>query len=783
MPQAMYSFPQPQPPSEGSTPAHLHLPAQVTPLVGREREVENASALMRRADVRLLTLTGPGGVGKTRLSLQIAHEVVGDFPDGVYFVPLAPITDSGLVISAIAETLRVKEAGGAPLQEHLRSYLQPLEVLLLLDNFEQVTGAAVYVAELLSGCPNLKVIVTSRARLHLRGEHELAVPPLALPEKEEAEAAEALSRYESVRLFVQRAAALKPDFTLTEENARHVAQICRRVDGLPLAIELAAARVKLLTPRAILARLQTRLKLLTNDDQDLPERQQTMYSTIDWSYGLLDAQEKSLFRRAAVFAGGHDLMALEAVCGNVSGDTLDLVTELVDKSLLRQDAGLDEEPRFWMLETIREYALERLSEEGEEAQVKRTHALYYLKFAEETETELLGPDQDVWLKLLEVERSNLQAALEWATSAEALEDVEVGLRLSGALLWFWRMRSHLSEGRHWTAALLSRTEGAQTVARAKALHTAGWLAVPRGDYNLAQRLYEESLAIYRAAQDVGGIAATLIRLGTVASYLRDYPSARRLLQEGLAGARQVGDKHGIAVSLNSLGELARLEDDYNSAGALYEESLQVRREVGGKMGIAVALHNLAHVAHHQQDYGKAEALLMESATLFQKLGSTLDTATCIAGLAGVLVAKGQSLTGTRLLGAVGVVLDKLGATMWAADRDDYDRTLSAAHRQLGKEPFDSAWAEGSKMSLEQALLMLEQGTSPPSPRTHPAGLTERELEVLRLVAQGLTNAQVAQSLTISPNTVSIHLYSIYSKLGVKSRTAATRYGIEHGFLA
>jgi predicted ATPase/class 3 adenylate cyclase/Tfp pilus assembly protein PilF len=739
-----------------------NLPVQLTPLVGRVREVDAISSLLLRTDVRLVTLTGPGGTGKTRLGLQVVAELVDDFEDGVFFVSLAPISDPALVASAIGQTLGVREVAGQTLAQSLRDYFRDKQMLLLLDNFEQVVSAAPVVTDLLAFAPRLKILVTSREMLHVSGEHDFPVPPLTLPDPNHLPQLEQLTKYEAVRLFIERALALKPDFVLTQQNAEAVARICHRLDGLPLAIELAAARITILSPQAMLARLQSRLKLLTGGARDLPARQQTLRNAIDWSYNLLDEGEQALFRWLSVFVGGCTLEAAEEMCSaQFSEDVPDLdvlegLASLVSKSLLRQVEGPDGGSRFTMLETIREYGLERLSESGEADALQAAHAHYYLRLAEQAEERLGGgPDQLVWLASLEAEHGNMRAALAWLRSraeseSPGLDYVELGLRLAGALGRFWEVHGHVTEGREQLALFLStrRGDGAGTPGRAKALSLAGRLAYVQGDYAGARSLYEESLevwrelgsragragkagmaralnglavlasdqgdhtearslfgaglALYRERDDKAGVAGALINLGIEAVEEGDYAAASSLFQESLELQRELGHKEGIAESLGILGEVVRYEGDYATARSLYEQSLALHARLGDKLGIATQMHNLGYVALHQGDLADATSLFKESLAMARQLGSKRSIAICLVGLGAVALAEGQHERATRLFAAAGSLLEQLGAHLSPVDQSEYAANIATARAQLG-EGWNHIWAEGRAMTIEQAV--------------------------------------------------------------------------------
>ncbi|HZH98642.1 MAG TPA: NB-ARC domain-containing protein, partial [Fimbriimonadaceae bacterium] len=547
------------------------LPSQLTPFVGREREVEEVRHRLLHPDVRLLTLTGPGGVGKTRLALEVARQVVDQFEDGVCFVALAPISDPALVPSAMAQALQVKQGAGQSVAEALKQDLRERQLLLVLDNFERLLGAGPPLAQLLAACPRMKVLVTSRVVLRLQGEHNYEVPPLTLPPAGHRPSPEQLGRYEGIRLFMQRAQAANSHFTIATENAPAVVELCQRLDGLPLAIELAAARVRLLPPEAVLARLGNRLGLLTGGARDLPHRQRTLRATLDWSYDLLSVAERSLFARLAVFVGGWTLEAAEAVCDvGDEAEVLQHMSALVDKSLVQQQASIRHEPRFAMLETVREYALERLEESGELERLRRQHTSYFLELAEEEERASQGPLQGAWLDRLEAEHDNLRAALAWSLFPQG--DTEMGLQLTGALSHFWYVREHHSESRMWLQSALERTSDA-TAARAKVLVGAGRLAWFQGELARANTLLEESHSLYQDLGDNVGATFALLVLGRIAVSQGNRRRGEALVEESLVLFRQQGNLWGIARALIVLGDGALFEGDVDRATAKFQKSL------------------------------------------------------------------------------------------------------------------------------------------------------------------------------------------------------------------
>jgi predicted ATPase/class 3 adenylate cyclase len=608
------------PPLKTRTGTPNNLPAQPDELIGREVEVGAIRQLLLGETARAVTLTGPGGTGKTRLALQIAVSLKDNFPDGVYLVALAPLTDSGLLASSIAMTLGILENPTRPVVESVKDSLQRKQTLLVLDNFEQVVAAAPVVADLLAACPGVKVLITSRIVLHLSGEHEYPVAPLKLPEAGRQLAPEALERYPAIALFVRRSRAVKPTFGLSSGNAVAVAQICAHLDGLPLAIELAAARIKILTPQAILDRLGSPLDFLKGGARDLPARHQTLRHAIGWSYDLLADDEKAFFRRIAVFTGGCSLEAVEQVSGGVGApgaDALDAVTALVDKSLLRQEEGPGTEPRFVMLGTIREYGLECLKAAGEWESARRAHAMFFLELAERAEAELTGPRQPLWLDRLEADHNNLRAALSWA---EEQGEIELGLRLGAALWRFWVTRGHMLEGRQRLQRLLALPGGeARTSARARVLHGLGTVIYEISDYAQARPILEEGLSIWREVGNQRGMAAALSSLGWLAIEIGDIGVARSLSEEALLLNRELGEKRGVAVALFNLGSVALQQSDYPAALSLFQESLALRREIGDRRGCAYVQVSMGWVERQRGNHDQADAILGEALALFREL--------------------------------------------------------------------------------------------------------------------------------------------------------------------
>ncbi len=723
-------------------------PIPPTRLIGRDRETTAVVRLLQQADVRLLTLTGPGGVGKTRLALAALAALRDAHPDGVAFVDLAPLRDPALVAPTIARALGLHAVVGV--QEPralLATWLRERTLLLTLDNFEQVAAAAVLLAELIVECPRLTALVTSRTALRVRAEQQFRVPPLALPDPAWDASPDHVADSPAVQLFVARAQAVRPHFALRTTDAAAVAEICQRLDGLPLAIELAAARVALAPPTALLDRIKRRLASF-DGARDLPARQRTLRATIDWSYDLLDPGERQLFARLSVFVSGATLEAVEVVCGQRGApDVLDGLASLVDKSLLqRVDAG--GESRVQMLETLREYAGDRLAASGEDDILRHVHAAYYVALAEAAEQALLGPEQALWLERLEREIDNLRSALAWTRARAAgpiATDSDLGLRLMGASWRFWHAHGRLSEGRRWLEDLLALQglprDDAATAIRAKALHGAGWLTCEQGDYTQGVMLYEESLALWQRLDDKRGIAAALRELGIVAN-VRGDARALPLLEESLALSRELGDASGIAAVLSYLGVAAFTQSRLEQAAALFEESLALGRERGDTRAVAYGLFMLGNVAHGQGEDTRATALLEESLTLSretedtptsayaltllaymarargdldratawyaeslafsQSMGSKWLTSSILNGFAGIALARGQAPRAARLFGAATALREAIGYRMSTSEQAGYEREVAAVREAMG-DLFEAAWAAGEALSLERAI--------------------------------------------------------------------------------
>ena len=765
----------------------------MTTLIGREGSIAEAEVLLRRDDVRLLTITGPGGIGKTRLAEAVASAAADHFADGIVFVPLQSVRDPGHVIGTIARSLGLFDGEG-DFEQRLVAHLEGRRLLLVIDNFEQVVEAAPSLAAIVAASPSVKVAVTSRTRLRVAGEQELPLAPLA--------------RDAAVSVFLERARAVRPNFQANEADLDVIAEICDRLDCLPLAIELAAARVKLLSPRTMLARLERRLEILTSGPRDSPERHRALRDTIGWSAELLDEEERTLFRRLSVFAGGSLLDGVDKVCGG----GLDALGSLVDKSLVRADGE-----RFGMLETIREYAGELLDAAAEAEDVRRAHAAHYLGLARAAASGLAASDRALWRATLETEHDNLRAALRFSLDGR---DAATALELSAFLWRFWFERGHLSEGRLWLdESLADSTEASPT--RTRALSGNGVLAHYQGDYERAEELCQEALELSRSLGDARGVAEAYTGLALVRRTRGDYAEAEQLFREALAVYEGLGEGEGIARTLDRLAMNLVVAGDDDRARPLFERSLELFRRLGNSHGIALGLYGLAvtrpagaHAAAGAQaaesleilravgdrrtfgkvlwvvadinaDLGDTEVAAVqfqESLTLFIEFGDRWFSGLVLESAAFLANGAGDAERAVALLAAADAIWAAINVPLLMRFRERHDRVLAEARSRLGEGRFAVAWGEGRRLPVEATVELV----STPRASTgagDPDGLTAREIEVLGLVATGRTDAEVAERLVVSLRTVHAHLRSIYRKLDLHTRSAATRYALEHGLAA
>jgi predicted ATPase/DNA-binding SARP family transcriptional activator/DNA-binding CsgD family transcriptional regulator len=782
-------------PAAGAGGRH-NLPLARTSFIGRERETLEVKRLL--AMTRLLTLTGAGGCGKTRLALKVASELSGAYPDGAWLVELASLSEAELVPQVVAQALGVREQPGRALTETLEDALRSRKMLLVVDNCEHLVEAVVGLVDtLLDSCPKLRVLATSRETLSVAGEVAWVVPSLTVPDSRHPSTAEELEGYESVRLFVERARQRQPSFDLTPRNVPVVAQICRRLDGIPLAIELATARMGVLSVEQIAERLEDSLKLLSGGHRTAEPRHRTLRATLDWSHDLLGEAERVLFCRLSIFAGGWRLEAAEEVCSGESieqDDVLDLLRTLADKSLVVAEAGAEQEGalRYRMLEPLRQYAQERLEGNGEAQRVRERHAKYYLALAEgadaqKAERELNAARPVAWLKLMESEHANLRAALSWSLDKEpdGGPAAQLGLRLAVALWWFWHTHDYLSEGRRYLERALSgRSDPTMARWRARALDAAAGLALYQADYGASKSLMDEALALYRELGDKEGIAAGLTDLGLLAVLgQQDDIPLPAVLEELRKLKPELKNQNTLAYLLMLEGLIALRRDDLEDSVTLHEQSLELFREIRNTQGIITCLGHLGLLALIRGDYESAPTLLRESLRLAWELDYKQSIQHCLYTLACVNVSREQPVRAARLWGAVEGMEEAYGAhlTPIILSLTNYEGHLSRGRSQLGEEAFAVAWAGGKAMSLGQAIayaLSDDKEHEPPTPATEqqpPADestierLTRREREVALLVARGLTNRQIASELSVSRSTANNHVARILGKLGLRSR--------------
>jgi predicted ATPase/DNA-binding CsgD family transcriptional regulator len=765
------------------------LPAQPTLLIGRDAELEGACLRFMRPEVRLLTLLGPGGVGKTRLAAALAERLLAHFADGVVFVDLAAVRQTPHVIPAVAEALAVPETPKMRLADAVRDLLRDKQMLLVLDNFEHVVAAGIDVAVLLAGSRQVKFLVTSREPLRISWEHRFAVRPLAVPRAGEHPTTESLGRIASVALFVERAQAAQSDFCLTADNAPAVASICRHLDGLPLAIELAAGRMERLTPQGLLPLLKDRLELLTRGARDLPTRHQTMRAALAGSYDLLDADEQRLFRRLGVFVGGATLNAVEAVCdasGDVRLDVREGLDSLVSKNLVRQMETAEGEARFGMLETISEFALEQLAAAGETELANRRHALYFVSLAE---TASALSDRSVRFNRLEAEHDNLRAALQSA----AKTDAKLFVRMAATLGEFWWARGHLSEAQRWLDLALATNTRLDPAHRADLLFWDARVAVRQVDVERASARYEECLALQRSVGDRAGAAVTLQSLATVAMSRRDPARAVEMLRESIAARRDLGITKDVPLALGSLGLAYRLGGDLERAAAACAEGVLAGREQGDTYGTAISLGISAVIETDRGgDLEQASAAVHESIRLFQQLADRWGLAHDVEIAARIASSRGQLARAARLFGAAEAIFESIGAEPVPPMAVGHDVHVRRARDGLSDELFMARWNEGRALLVEGGIELAVTDSDEPhnasvldQPTANPAchDLTRRECEVAALVAQGKSNRHIAQALVISHETAAVHVKHILAKLGFTSRTQIAAWAAELGLLS
>jgi len=757
------------------------LPISRARLIGREHEPETIASLLQQDDVALVTLIGPGGVGKTRLALAVANTLNDAFPDGILVVQLAPLNDAALVVPAIAGVLRITEQPGQSLLGQINTAISDRRLLLVLDNVEHVIAAAPAIGDILASCPNLTVLATSRTPLRLYNEREYPVRPLALPDPASLSSGADLLSFGATALFIERAARVNAEISATNSNAATITEICRRLDGLPLAIELAAARTKMLSPQAIIDRLERRLPLLSGGARDLPARQQTMRAAIAWSYDLLTPDEQHLFRALAVFLGGWTLAAAETVCGQA--DIFDRLAALVDHSLVRQIQQPEGALRFVMLETIREYALEKLQEHGEIEHSREQHAHCFLAMSEDAGNHLMGAGDKVLLRQLEDDYGNLRLALDWSLE----HDVEAGIRAGAALWQFWLVHAHFDSGRRFLEAALAADAAISDAVRARGLDTVASLASWQGDFARAIELFETSLAIFRSMGDEWNIANTLRGLGRAAMAQGDFARADQTGEESVAIFRTLADTRGLQGAIGNLGWNALGTGNLERGRALLEESLALARSLQNTAGIVNYTAGLAFVALDRGDLERATALFTETIALCQEVDDTRFIALCFEGFGRIAACQAELERAARLFGAAEALRTAIGMSVVEEFlRPQLERDVASVQSRLDAGAYQAAWDAGQAMPVTDALdtarsenLPVEPGAPTQIPNL---GISAREIEVLRLLVDGTSNQEIGEALFISPNTVATHVANIMNKLGVESRTAAATYAIRHGFV-
>ncbi len=814
--------------------AHGNLPAPLSVFIGREGEMKDVK--QRLASHRLVTLIGPGGSGKTRLAVEVANTLRGEYEAGVWLFELASLSDGRLVTQTIASQMNVRDQAGRPLIETLADHLSTRPALLVIDNCEHLLQACAQFADtILSRCPGLRILATSRERLAISGESVWTIPPLTLPEKQPWKspdspqlALKVYGRSEAVQLFVSRAADVAGNFTLNAENGIWICEICRRLDGMPLAIELAAARVRTLSVHQIAQRLDDRFHLLTGGSRTADSRQQTLAATLDWSYALLSEPERIILQRFSTFSGGATLEAAQAVCADVNipaNQVLDILSQLVEKSLALVERSEGGETRYRLLETIRQYANEKLIESGTANQARNSHLNYFVAWADQAGMHLFLQEQSKWLDRFESEHDNIRAALEWSQSTE--ESAQAGLRLAAITGHFWKRRGYQTEGRLRLSTALAQ-KGAQsgTITRAEALYQANALAFYQSDYTASRKLAEESLAIaeqlgrdgrlsaaralealaevatetgeyssapqlyeraldlFRETGDLVGIGETLKMQGWSAMRIGDYEQAESQLSEGLIACRQSGDLYHISSALAGLGELAVRRGQYERARDFLSESLEINRRIKNKWELAIALGTLGWIALLQGDYPEMRKLLGESLNLRKETGDRGGMAWCLEKIAEANCLQSHHQCAATIFGAASALRAPVGSVMDAADRPGYESLISKVRSTLDQPAFEAAWNEGKAMTLEQAMDYAITHIGPldvkASMKRRFGGLTEREQEVATWIARGKSNREIAGAMTVGLKTVETYVTRILNKLGFDSRVQIATWAIEKG---
>jgi non-specific serine/threonine protein kinase len=748
-----------------------------TRTIGRDDAIARIASTARRKEVRILTLTGAGGVGKTRLALAVSERLQSAFRDGVAFVSLQTVADSNLVVAAIAQALNIRESADEGLTGSIIAALRAAEMLLVLDNFEHVLPAGATVAELLMACPGLKVLATSRSLLRLSGERAVDVDPLALPDLEQLPSLEDLERIDSVHLFVAHAQQARAGFELTLPNAADVAAICTRLDGLPLAIELAAARVRILSPPALLARLEQRLHVLTAGPRDMPSRQQTMRNAIAWSYDLLSPEEQQLFQRLATFVGGWTLEAVEAVARGLP-EMLDALSALVDHSLVSQREQEDGAPRYSMLETIREFGLEQLTESGELDLVRRLHAEYFLRTFEDAEVEWSGPDAARWVARSEIEFGNLRSALTWAVE----HDADIAFRFIQAIGGCWETLGHYSEARRWCELALASRQPASPSLRAYALFEVGFLATTQGDYAAGWNFSEEGFALYQSLGDARGAAWCLYGMGRSAMWAADLDRAAELYESTVEAAREVDDRL-LRSALGNLGAVFVLQGRYEQAERCLTEAIERAKAAHHIVGLGFIIPEYALLALRQGDLAGATRRVNDALGIQQQLRDPRYASQALEIAAWIAIEQGIAARAARLLGAASSLREAIGVRVPPMTQMSYAAYIPLAQALISPEDWDEEWLAGCALSLDEAI-DLARTTEPASAEapdpTPAAGLSPREVDVVRLLVEGMSNQQIGATLSISPHTVANHVANIMNKLGVESRTAAATWAARQG---